>query len=45
MKIELLTIWHEMNYGAELQAYATVKMLQQLGHQVEMINKIGRAHV
>lgn len=38
MKIELLTIWHEMNYGAELQAYATIKLLQSLGHQVEMIN-------
>lgn len=38
MKVALLTIWHEKNYGAELQAYATVKMLQQLGHQVEIIN-------
>ncbi len=46
MKIELLTIWHEMNYGAELQAYATVKMLQQLGHQVEMINiQLADCHV
>lgn len=38
MKIALLTIWHEKNYGAELQAYATVKVLQQLGHQVKMID-------
>lgn len=38
MKIALLTIWHAMNYGAELQAYATVKALKQLGHQVEMID-------
>lgn len=38
MKIALLTIWHEKNYGAELQAYATIKLLQNLGHQVEMIN-------
>lgn len=38
MNIKLLTIWREMNYGAELQAYATVKILQQLGHHVEMIN-------
>lgn len=38
MKIALLTIWHEKNYGAELQAYATVKALRQLGHQVEMID-------
>lgn len=38
MNIALLTIWHEMNYGAELQAYATIKMLQRLGHHVEMID-------
>ena len=38
MKVALLTIWHEKNYGAELQAYATVKLLKQLGHQVEMID-------
>ena len=37
MNISLLTIWHEMNYGAELQAYATIKLLQKQGHQVEMI--------
>lgn len=38
MKIALLTIWHEMNYGAELQAYATIKILKSLGHDVRMIN-------
>lgn len=38
MKISLLTIWHEKNYGAEMQAYATVKILQELGHTVELIN-------
>lgn len=38
MKVALLTIWHEKNYGAELQAYATVKLLKKLGHQVEMID-------
>lgn len=38
MKIALLTIWREKNYGAELQAYATVKLLQNFGHQVEMID-------
>lgn len=37
MNVKLLTIWREMNYGAELQAYATVKALQMLGHNVEMI--------
>lgn len=38
MKIALLTIWREKNYGAELQAYATVQLLQNLGHHVEMID-------
>ena len=38
MKIALLTIWHERNFGAELQAYATIKVLQQLGYEVEMID-------
>lgn len=38
MKIALLTIWHEYNYGAELQAYATIKILKELGLDVEMIN-------
>ena len=38
MKIALITIWHEKNYGAELQAYATIAVLQQLGFQVEMID-------
>lgn len=38
MKIALITIWHEKNYGAELQAYATIKTLSELGHEVNMIN-------
>lgn len=38
MKIALLTIWHEQNYGAEMQAYATIKALQMLGHEVQMID-------
>lgn len=38
MKIALLTIWHVKNYGAELQAYATIKVLQKLGYEVEMID-------
>lgn len=38
MKIALITIWHERNYGAELQAYATIKLFQGLGHEIEMIN-------
>lgn len=38
MRIALLTIWHIGNYGAELQAYATYKILQQLGHDVIIID-------
>lgn len=38
MKIALLTIWHEKNYGAEMQAYATIKALRELGHTVQMID-------
>lgn len=38
MNVALLTIWHEMNYGAELQAYATIKILKNLGHNVRMID-------
>lgn len=38
MKIGLLTIWREKNFGAEMQAYATIKALQNLGHDVEMID-------
>ena len=38
MNIALLTLWHEYNYGAELQAYATIKVLQNMGHHVEMID-------
>ena len=38
MKIALLTIWHCWNYGAELQTYATVRKLQEMGHEVEVID-------
>lgn len=38
MKVALLTIWHEKNYGAVLQAYATIKALKLLGHNPYMIN-------
>lgn len=38
MKIALLTIWHDGNFGAELQAYATIKILRSLGHEVKMID-------
>ena len=38
MKISLLTIWHICNYGAEMQTYATVKALKQLGHEVQVLD-------
>lgn len=38
MKIALLTIHGADNYGATLQAYATQKKLEQLGHQVEFVD-------
>lgn len=38
MKIALMTIWHCGNYGAEMQAYATMKALRKLGHEVEIID-------
>ena len=37
MKIALFTFWHINNYGAEMQAYATIKALKQLGCDVEII--------
>lgn len=38
MKIALLTIHAADNYGATLQAYATMKKLEELGHDVEIID-------
>lgn len=38
MKIVLLTIWQVKNYGAELQAYATIRALKELGYTVEIID-------
>ena len=38
MRVSLLTIWHVKNYGAELQTYATVRLLQELGHTVEVVD-------
>lgn len=38
MKIALLTIWRVKNYGAELQTYATIKTLQELGHDICVID-------
>ena len=38
MKIALLTYFAADNYGATLQAYATIKAFEQCGHEVELVN-------
>lgn len=38
MKVALFTIWHVKNYGAELQAYATMKILKELGVDAEIVD-------
>ena len=38
MRIGLLTIFNADNSGATLQAYATIKALESLGHDVTLIN-------
>lgn len=38
MKVSILTYHDEDNYGATLQAYATYKAIEQLGHQPEFID-------
>lgn len=38
MKIALLTIWHERNYGAEMQTYATIRAIHEIGHDVKVID-------
>ena len=38
MKIAVLTILNVDNYGAELQAHATVRALRSLGHDAEILN-------
>lgn len=38
MKVALLTYFQTLSYGATLQAYATVKAIESLGHEVELIN-------
>lgn len=40
MKIALLTYFAADNYGATLQAYATIKALEKCGHEVELVNFI-----
>lgn len=38
MKVSLITYFAADNYGATLQAYATIKILEELGCEVELIN-------
>lgn len=38
MKIGLITYHHSVNYGAVMQTYATCRILNELGHQVEIID-------
>lgn len=40
MKIAVITMHAVKNYGSVLQTYATQKILQSLGHEVEIINYI-----
>jgi polysaccharide pyruvyl transferase WcaK-like protein len=44
MKIGIITIVRVNNYGAELQAYALQKKLQQLGHDAEIIDYLFYKH-
>ncbi len=38
MRIGLLTFHYSMNYGAIMQTYATCRALQELGHDVTIID-------
>lgn len=38
MKLGILTVHHSYNYGAILQAFATQKAVESLGHEVECID-------
>ena len=40
MKISLFTYFASSSYGATLQTYATIKILQKLGHEVELVNYV-----
>ena len=40
MKIALLTYFASSSYGATLQTYATIKILKDLGHEVELVNYV-----
>lgn len=38
MKIGIITYCHCLNYGAELQSYAMINVLNNLGYDAEIIN-------
>ena len=38
MTIALLTIWHEYNFGACLQTYATIRALREMGHEILLVD-------
>lgn len=40
MKIGIVTFHHAHNYGAVLQCFALKKVIQKMGHDVEIINHI-----
>jgi hypothetical protein len=44
MKIGILTFHEGLNHGAYLQAFALMKELQAMGHEVEIINYKNREH-
>lgn len=43
MKLGILTYHRPCNFGANLQAYATVRFFQSLGHQVKVIDYVRKA--
>ena len=43
MKIGILTLIGEFNYGNLLQSYALQTVLQRLGHEVVVLNRRGKA--
>ncbi len=40
MKVKTITIHYGVNYGSALQTYALCKVLQKMGHEVEVINYV-----
>lgn len=44
MRVGILTYHEGLNHGAYLQAYATMRVLQGMGHDVQIINYKNRQH-